>query len=391
MRGRPPFMRMPPPFAMRGMRPLPPGVRPPPFGFRGPGPGMFPPRGPPTMRGRGPMPRGLPHPPPPGFRPPPPHMRGGPPMPMRLPGPRPGPGLMPHGPGFRGGPPRGGGVRPQQQQQPAPATNQIRTMITGQNPAVSSTTLIGKKRPSNNYSNEPVAKRPNFTNSNVTRNIISHQQSPSRVGNSRGGVGRGDMRGGVMGRGGHVSNFRGNSQQHHSQQQHTPQHRPQQQYQPPPQQQQQQMMDFNGQCHSNLRTITLVDTAPPPSHLSTVTRQPVRGRGRGRGGASHILHNPSPALTSITISDHSPAPVKPVSVETVPMLKVLIQNLPISVNVDKLTSMSAGCGQVKHIKVQPEKRSAIIEFIDPNGADSFFKKHNRKMMDLAILNVRKIC
>lgn len=73
------------------------------------------------------------------------------------------------------------------------------------------------------------------------------------------------------------------------------------------------------------------------------------------------------------------------------MLKVLIQNLPISVNADKLGRMSANCGQVRDISLNPAKRSAVIEFNDPSGADSFFKQHNRKMMDLAILNVRKIC
>lgn len=83
--------------------------------------------------------------------------------------------------------------------------------------------------------------------------------------------------------------------------------------------------------------------------------------------------------------------VEPVQQQTGPLLKVLIQNLPVSVNVEKLNNMSASCGQVKDINVNPEKRSAVIEFYDPSGADSFFKQHNRKMMDLAILNVRKIC
>ena len=106
------------------------------------------------------------------------------------------------------------------------------------------------------------------------------------------------------------------------------------------------------------------------------------------------MHNPSPALTSITISEHNPAPpVKQQVVEgpVLPMLKVLIQNLPVSVTQAKLSSMSAGCGQVTDISVQPEKRSAVISFSDPSGADSFIKQHNRKMMDLAILNMRKIC
>ena len=146
-----------------------------------------------------------------------------------------------------------------------------------------------------------------------------------------------------------------------------------------------------------------MDSAPPPAHArpppNTARFPSARGRGGARGGrgGGQISHNPSPALTSITISDHSaaapqqqPPPVRPEAALR-PMLKVLIQNLPVSVNQAKLTSMSATCGQVKDILLQPEKRSAVIEFCDASGADSFFKQHNRKMMDLAILNVRKIC
>ena len=372
----------PPPFGMRGPRPPPPGMRPPPFGFRGPGP-MFPPRGPPGMRGRGPPPHRLPQPPPPGFRPP--HLRGGPPMPMRPP-PGHGPPRGPPGPGFhgpvRGMRPRGGGqVRPQ------PPNNQIRTMITGQNQTNISQhqpmSLAGKKRTLLRSPSEPPAKRPNYNNQNQNQfrnNMTSHQP---RGGSMMRPAGPPQQH--HRGRGGHNYN-------HHQQ---TPPPQPPQHHH----QSTASVSDYNGQCHSNLRTITLVDSAPPPPtpHI----RHPPSSRGRGgRGGGGHqIHHNPSPALTSITISDHQvqpqqiirQAPPQQVMVESRPMLKVLIQNLPISVNVEKLNNMSASCGQVKDINVNPEKRSAVIEFYEPSGADSFFKQHNRKMMDLAILNVRKIC
>ena len=396
MRGRPPFMRMPGPmpFGMRGPRP-PPGMRPPPFGFRGPGP-MFPPRGHPGMRGRGPH-----HPPPPGFRPPPPHMRG--PGPMRPPPPGlmgpPGPGPMRpphHGPG-RGQPRPRGVMRP-----PAPS-NQIRTMITGQQAGPPGGqgpgTLLGKKRPLPRMMGEPPAKRPSFSVNNQTQNRhnFSHPPHP-----------------GIRG-GGPPMVRAGGSQHYPRPQTHSYPQQQQQHYQPRPVQQhqpRQQMMtprhqapppevNINGQCHSNLRSIQLVDSAPPPAPSFPPPSH--RGRGRGRGGvrgghSANITHNPSPALTSISLSDQAPRSQPPVRHQQMsdphqgaPMLKVLIQNLPISVNADKLSRMSATCGQVRDISLNPAKRSAVIEFNDPSGADSFFKQHNRKMMDLAILNVRKIC
>ena len=395
MRGRPPFMRMPGPipmpFGMRGPRPPPPGMRPPPFGFRGPGPaGMFPPRGHPGLRGRGPPP---PHrPPPPGFRPPP-HMRGPGPMPMRPPpgimgSPRPGPhrpGIPPphHGPGRGQVRPRGGMTR-----SPAPS-NQIRTMITGQTstpgPGSGSGSMLGKKRPSPRILGEPPAKRPTFSQS---QNRSNYSQPP----HIRGGVNHQYPR----------------PQTHsHPQQHYQPQPRPQTQLRQQMPRQQAPVIEFNGQCHSNLRSIQLVDSTPPPApsfpppSLRYPSATPIRGRGRGGGRGGHsssIQHNPSPALTSISLSDHAPRPqhhpqVRHQQMETQggPMLKVLIQNLPISVNADKLSSMSANCGQVKDISLNPAKRSAVIEFFDPSGAESFFRQHNRKMMDLAILNVRKIC
>ena len=109
---------------------------------------------------------------------------------------------------------------------------------------------------------------------------------------------------------------------------------------------------------------------------------------------SQIQHNPSPALTSITISDGQDAVMvtdKPQQPDIRPRLKVWIQNLPSSINADKLSSMSSSCGPVKDIAVNTEKRSAVIEFCEPSGAETFTKQHNRKMMDLAILNVTRIC
>ena len=351
-------MRMPgpPPFGLRG--PPPPGMRAP-FGFRGP-PGMFPPRCPPGMRGRGPGPRmGPPQPPPHGFRPPPPHMRGpgpGPGLHVRPHGARPGPppGQGGYG-GHRGGRGRGGGGGRGQ------PSNQIRTMITGESPPAGGQhsqppphkrRLVGHKATSQG---EPPAKRQTFS-------------QPAQY------------------RGGHQHGY-SRGAQHSYANLHS---------QPP-------VSDFNGQCHSNLRSIPLVDTGPPRHPPPPTVLQPVRYQQprqprpqmKARNSQSQIHHNPSPALTSIRISEGQEAVQamltdKPPQ-QLGPRLKVWIQNLPSSINADKLSSMSSNCGPVKDIAVNTEKRSAVIEFCDPHGAETFTKQHNRKMMDLAILNVTRIC
>ena len=37
-----------------------------------------------------------------------------------------------------------------------------------------------------------------------------------------------------------------------------------------------------------------------------------------------------------------------------------------------------------------ESKSAVVEFSDPDSAERFTKVHNRKMMDLAIINVTRL-
>jgi len=366
MRGRP-FMRFPGPGAPFGPRgPPPPGMRPPPFGFRGP-PGMFPPgiRGPPGFRGRGPHPRMghmHPHPPPPGFRPPPPHMRGGP-IPPRQPHYNHRPpmdNMRDQGPGRGRHQGRGGQNHHRGSRQP---NNQIRTILTGQNsPNVS---FLGKKRsPQNLTPCEPPAKRSNYGPSH--HNYQQHNRGNHHPGPPRGPPPGGPPRG--------QPNFPPFSQP--------------------------SVSEFNGQCHSNLRTITLVESAPPPS-LPPQARQGVQP-GHGKARISPIHHNPSPTLTSIPISPagHSqpmvispkPPPVStPKPSQPRSELKVLVQNLPSSVNFDKLSSMSASCGAVKGIVVQPDQKSAVIEFCEATSAETFTKQHNRRMMDLAILNVSRLC
>jgi len=92
----------------------------------------------------------------------------------------------------------------------------------------------------------------------------------------------------------------------------------------------------------------------------------------------------SPKQPTAPIS--SPKPTHPRS-----EVKVLIQNLPSSVNFDKLSTMSASCGAVKGIVVQADQKSAVIEFCEASSAETFTKQHNRRMMDLAILNVSRLC
>lgn len=193
-----------------------------------------------------------------------------------------------------------------------------------------------------------------------------------------------------------------------------------------------------GQQHSNLRTIPLVSgPAPPPKQANTRGgggqhrggRGGQRGNGqatRGRGGP--IIHNPSPSLTSVPIqsgpgpgaAQRTLAPLRKVSVAPpsvvaktnntnkvkvesgggdgppVPNVprsdkKVLVQNLPVSVSLDRISSMTSSCGLVKGIEVEPSSKSAIIEFCDAAGAEKFQKQHNRKMMDLSILSVVRLC
>ena len=330
MRGRPfgPHRFPGPPFGPPG----PMGPRPPPFGWRGP-PGRFPPpgmRGPPGgFRGRGPprhhMPRMPPpdwegppdwdgppdHGPPPGHRPPPPFHRGGRGAsrgqhrehrgaPERGRGSWGGDrggwgGDRGHDRGGRGGwggdrghdrGGRGGRGQP---------SNQIRTILTQGHEPGPPTSLVGKRRPPSNLTVcEPPSKRPH----------LAPQWGPP-----------------PRGAGGNWGPPRGPPPVHFSRPPAPP---------PPP--------EAYGQCHSNLLSVPLVDSRPPGAP---------RGRGpppRARGG-SPFQHNPSPSLTSVTITPQGKAPPRPAT------LRVLVQNLPSSVTFDRLSSMSASCGAVKAIQV----------------------------------------
>ena len=319
MRGRP-FHRFPgprggPPFLHPRMGPR----HPPPFGWRGPPGGRFPPpgmRGPPGFRGRGPPMRmghpGLghlewegPHGPPDWEGPhdgnhwdgPP--RGGGPPRGYRppfrgAPGPRggyhePRNEGPPRG-GLRGrggyGPDRGGhrGGRGQ-------PSNQIRTILTqGPDPGPP-VSIVGKRRqPGNLTVCEPPSKRP-FQPSHQHNSGTRHQgpSGPRHQGPS------GPRHQGPPGARHQV-----------------------------PQQQSRGPLGLNigppsaesyGQCHSNLRSIPLVDTRPsgprgghhggPPPALRHGNSP---GGPRQPRGPAPILHNPSPSLTSITITPQQKIP-----------------------------------------------------------------------------------
>lgn len=136
-----------------------------------------------------------------------------------------------------------------------------------------------------------------------------------------------------------------------------------------------------GQCHSNLRTIQCND-APPPIAAA-----------KPRG----IIHNPSPTLTSIPIQMDCDSPITKVKKEPNQMTnlprnerKVLVQNLPASVNFDKISQMANKCGPVVAIQVHSEKKSAVVEFSNANSAEVFTNTHNRKMMDLTIITATRL-
>ena len=151
-----------------------------------------------------------------------------------------------------------------------------------------------------------------------------------------------------------------------------------------------------------------MESAPPPSlppQIRPMGHQKHPHNSGNKARMAPIQHNPSPTLTSIPISPGvdniqpmviSPRPTPPPAPLPKPQhprseLKVLVQNLPSSVNFDRLSSMSASCGEVKGIVVQPDQKSAIIEFCEASSAETFTKQHNRRMMDLAILNVSRLC
>jgi len=309
-----------------------------PFGPRGPPPpGMLPPpfrmRGPPGMmmrfRGRGP-PLRMGHPMMrPGMRPPPPGFRPPPPGFMR-PGMRPPPGFM-RPPMMRGGGDRGRGMRGRGDFAPRGLPKgSIRTVVSGQDFG-GGDNFAGRKRPGMNNGDHIPPKRANMAG---------------------GGRGYGLNNGGARGsRGGFV---------------------------PVP------LPDPGfkaGQCHSNLRTIQCND-APPPIAAA-----------RPRG----IVHNPTPTLTSIPIQMDCDSPLSKVKKEPnrMPNLprcerKVLVQNLPASVNFDKISQMANKCGPVVAIQVHSEKKSAVVEFSNANSAEVFSNTHNRKMMDLAIITATRL-
>lgn len=431
MRGRP-FMRFPgPPFGPRG----PQGMRPPPpFGFRGPPGGMFPPgmRGPPGFRGRGPPPRmghmHGPRPHPAGFRPPPPHMRGGP-LPHRMPhhGMRPQGGHHweqhepyhhPHQ-GDRGRR-RGGGSYhhegPPSRRDSAshPPANQIRTILTGAGGQMGGgggpVSIVGKRRSTSNLTpcegGEPPSKRASYGGGSGRGGYHNRSGGHQSGGGPRqGGNQTRTFSGGPRPGNNGLTSSSYNSQSSNHMQAPPPVGPPGPDSYP-----------SSGQCHSNLRSITLVETPPPqaPQQRFRPQHGPAQTVRNGRVGPVPIHHNPSPILTAIPMGEAPPQ--KPeLSPQTAPLqqrqqtqvasrpaqevfhglprseLKVLVQNLPTSVNFDRLSSMSASCGPVKGIQVNHQAKSAVIEFVEAESAECFAKQHNRKMMDLAILNVSRLC
>jgi len=105
------------------------------------------------------------------------------------------------------------------------------------------------------------------------------------------------------------------------------------------------------------------------------------------------VHTPAPTLTSIPMAmecDNTPRgkpgyPNLPRSDK-----KVLVQNLPISVDFERISQMAKRCGNVVAIQIHSQDKSAVVEFSDPKHAENFTRQHNRKMMDLAIITATRL-
>jgi len=141
-----------------------------------------------------------------------------------------------------------------------------------------------------------------------------------------------------------------------------------------------QVKSGTGQCHSNLRTIQCTDTPPQSQARPQVAAAVPQYRGVHNQYRVQVHHAPPPTLTSVPIQMSLPRSDK----------KVLVQNLPASVSYDSIKNMAVQYGPITSLEFKTHEKSAVIEFVSPNSAELFQRTHNRKMMDLAIINVTRL-
>ncbi|PSN33974.1 hypothetical protein C0J52_21995 [Blattella germanica] len=66
---------------------------------------------------------------------------------------------------------------------------------------------------------------------------------------------------------------------------------------------------------------------------------------------------------------------------------VLIENLAASTSENQMKSLCQGIGTVESIQMLSKQRRAIIKFVNPTSAATFYKRYQRKIIDLSLIKV----
>ncbi|RZC36054.1 hypothetical protein BDFB_001622 [Asbolus verrucosus] len=67
---------------------------------------------------------------------------------------------------------------------------------------------------------------------------------------------------------------------------------------------------------------------------------------------------------------------------------VIINNLSASTNQNKLVAMTRGIGEIQKLRMDKQERQATILFKSVASAHAFFKKYQRHMLDLSVIDVK---
>ena len=70
--------------------------------------------------------------------------------------------------------------------------------------------------------------------------------------------------------------------------------------------------------------------------------------------------------------------------------RVMISNLPGTMNFARISAMTTACGNVKNINMQTENGTAVVEFANPSGAENFIRANNRKIIDRSMISVARL-
>lgn len=166
---------------------------------------------------------------------------------------------------------------------------------------------------------------------------------------------------------------------------------------------------------SNLRTIQTVDEQRQQRFQHPPPASPMQTNSSSSSHHYHsnftVSHKPAPTLTQIqTVPESAPAAAKN-NLRSIPTIggssvptpmqgpriaktggashRVMISNLPPMMSFERISAMTTACGNVRTINVN-ENGTAIVEFVNPSGAENFIRANNRKMIDRSMISVARL-